>query len=1331
MDSTKKYENPSPRLSANVLSKILFCWLNPLFWYGRKHDLETKDLHNALPDDLSEPLGNKLEKFWKREVENSQKGKNKPSLLRAIRKTFGWTYFQYAAHILFLTIVVRVVQPLTLGVLIYHFDPCSTTTTADAYLLASGVIVMALLQAILGHHSNFGQLEIGMRLRVACSSLIYRKITRLSCSAAGQATGGLIINLLSNDVARFEQLFVFLHYIWVMPLQGAVIAYLIWRHVGVASLAGVFLMTIQTIPVQAYCGKITSILRSKVATRTDERVLLMSEIINGIKVIKMYTWEKPFELLVSFTRKHEVDVLTTTSYLRGINLASFVFTERTTLFFTIVAYVLQGYSVSADKVFTMAQYYNILQLTMAIMYPRAVGCAAEANISIRRIEKFLLLDEVEPNTKPLVPSNDNTSISIKSVNASWTEKSIANTLHDINVTIPQNKLYAVVGPVGAGKSSFLKLILGELRALSGQVLVYGTVSYASQEPWLFAGSVRQNILFGEPYIEEKYKKVTKACALLTDFEQLPHGDKTLVGERGTSLSGGQCARVNLARAVYRDADIYLFDDPLSAVDTHVGQSLFKDCIDGYLKEKTRILVTHQVQYLKEVDTIVLLTNGRVEFQGDFSRFSSDEKYLRHLPSDAEESAKTPTEEPEPTGSIVTQVSVISNNAEDEDDEPEETEELVAKGNIAKSLYWKYLRAGGSYFMLFLLVICFILAQFSSSGCDYWIGYWTRQEEQRLRTFIKATNSSDCLSVQQVESMSNSTHYEEYKSSTYLDPITALYVYSILIIGSIVMSTAKNIVFYKICMNASKNLHNTMFACLLRAPMRFFDVNPSGRILNRFSKDTGAVDETLPMAMLEALQIFSVMIGIMLQVLIINWWTVFPMLVMGFFFLQIRNIYLATAQDIKRLEGNAKSPVFSHANSSLSGLLTIRSSGAQKMVSREFDSHQDAHTAAYFLILATSTAFGFWLDIVSIAFVAFVTYSFIVVDSNEFFAADDGSKPFAGNVGLAISQSLILCGMLQYGMRQTAEMVAQMTSVERIFQFTQLEQEGPFESEVGNKPKKEWPDKGKVEFKGVYMRYADDEDPVLKNLSFVVEPAMKVGIVGRTGAGKSSLISALFRLAKIDGSLLIDGIDTKKIGLLDLRNKISIIPQEPMLFSAPLRDNLDPFHEFDDADLWSALQEVELNKTFISLDHPVTRSGGNLSAGQRQLLCLARAIVKRNKILVLDEATANVDPATDALIQKTIRMKFKDCTVLTIAHRLNTIMDSDKVLVMDSGQAVEFDHPHNLLQQNDGYFSKMVQQTGNSMVQHLKAIAEQAFKKDLTDNSIVSVPEDQTKKDAVD
>ncbi|KAJ9596239.1 hypothetical protein L9F63_027138, partial [Diploptera punctata] len=373
-------------------------------------------------------------------------------------------------------------------------------------------------------------------------------------------------------------------------------------------------------------------------------------------------------------------------------------------------------------------------------------------------------------------------------------------------------------------------------------------------------------------------------------------------------------------------------------------------------------------------------------------------------------------------------------------------------------------------------------------------------------------------------------------------------------------------------------------------------------IRHFSKDMGAVDEQLPKALLECIQVLLVMCGILTMVTIVNYWLLIPMVVMGFLFYKVRGIYVATAQDIKRIEGITRSPVFSHLSASMNGLTTIRASQAQEMVSKEFDSHQDLHTCAWFLTLETSTAFGLWLDCISVAFTSVVTFSFLILDTDE----------FGGNVGLAISQSLILNGMLQHGMRLTAEVVNQMTSVERVLEYTKVEKESDLETQPIQKPPSDWPTMGMIEFDHMNLKYSQSDPPVLKDLNFKIKPAQKVGIVGRTGAGKSSLISALFRLARLEGKIKIDAVDTGTVGLPHLRSHISIIPQEPVLFSATLRDNLDPFHDFPDDKLWSALEDVELKEAVSGLDYYVNEGGTNFSAGQRQLVCLARAIVRNIK-----------------------------------------------------------------------------------------------------------------------
>ncbi|XP_001603825.1 multidrug resistance-associated protein 4 [Nasonia vitripennis] len=1302
MENEKKHYKPNPKLTANPFSKLFFCWLLPIFADGRDHDLEAKDLYEVLPENLSEPIADKLENYWNVEFENARKQSRKPSLLRALRATLKWTFLKYAIHFFVSHLIFKTIQPLAVGYLIWHFDERSTSSTLEGYGYATAFVLITICDVMLFNHMWFGLKSIGISARVACASLLYRKIMRLPHSAK-QVTGGRIINLLSNDVGKLEFCFLFLHILWVLPIQLILITYLMWRDVGVASIIGVLALILQTVPIQAFSGRIITRLRRKIATRTDERILLTKDIIHGIRLIKMYTWEKPFEQLVFQARRYEIDVIATASYLKTLLWSIMAFAQRTPLFVTVMIYVLQGNSLSSYTVFTLIQYFNILHVMTGSYYLRAVNTISEAVASIKRMQEFLLLEEQVSSTKTLKSSDDNTIISIVGVSASSIEKSDVNFLHDIDLCVRRTLLYAVVGPVGAGKSSLLKLILDELRPARGEVQVYGEISYASQEPWIFRGTVKSNILFGQPLDADKYDRVIKACALLEDFEQLPNGDESIVGEHGASLSGGQCARVGLARAVYRDADIYLLDDPLSAVDTRVGKRLFEDVVNGLLKDKTRVLVTHQLQYLKAADEIILIDKGRVEYQGDFANLPKTEELLQYLnlnESEDTDSNKTKSIS-DPTESVHSQ-----SNAEVDDEEkaePKETEKLidsrttptkadenkksnkpeitVEKGNT----YWRYFTAGGSCLLPFTTFLAFLVAQILCSGCDYFVAYWTRKQDAHRYASPNATEFDAATSP---------------KITGNLDSYTALHIFMGLMIAIIIMSVTKMMLYCTVCKKSNERIHNSMAACLLRATMPFFAKNDSGQILNRFTKDLGTVDERLQALMLEAIEFTFIILGVVFQLVFITWWLIFIIVFMGFLFWKGRVVAIKTTRDLMRLEGKAKSPVFSHVNSSFAGIVTIRSCRAQSMVCKQFDAHQDHHTTAAAISQYALLAYNFWLDLITLTFTTILTYSFLVF-KNEMTAGAD--------VGLAITQVLILCGILARGIKLTGDIETQMVSVERLFQYTELEREDSLKNGVGQKPLSNWPSYGKIVFENLSMRYSLNDPPILKNLYFTIEAGAKIGIVGRTGAGKSSLIAALFRMAHIDGLIQIDDVDIRNLDLKHLRSKISILPQEPILFCVTLRKNLDPLEEFDDASLWSALQDVELNNSFSSLDIPLNQN--NLSTGQRQLLCLARAILKRNRILILDEATANVDSSTDALIQKAIRAKFKDCTVLMITHRLNTIMDCDKVLVLDQGRLVEFDRPQVLLKLNDGYFAKMLPQMMSvGPTEQLKIILDEAVAK---------------------
>ncbi|GAB0088829.1 multidrug resistance-associated protein 4 [Sergentomyia squamirostris] len=1344
MDSSKKPEKANPRAKASIFSQLFFAWTVPVLFQAAEKGLSTEDLTLCLDKDKSEKLGDKLEESWERECQQAAQEHRKPSLKKAIIRL----YFSLCipdGFLIFLFVLIKSLLPVVLAQFLLQFQRSPTTeflvglssddenvnrsrraitqnatgnllnppaevafddpiipmstqsqwTSAvwnDVYCLAAGIVSLTFLACLFCHHADLRLRMLGARLRISCCSLIFRKTVRISKKAAGKTSTGYLVNLLSNDVSRLDFVFQFMHYVWILPFQSILIGYLIWRQVGWASLVGVLGLLLKTIPVQTGLSRLSSYVRERVAKRTDHRVGIMNELIQGIKLIKTYAWEIPFQAIVAEARRREVKFVRYASYVRGILLSTMVFIERSTLFITIAACVYLGYPITADVVFSMAQFFNILQLTAAIFYPLALSLWAESNVSVSRIGDYLQFeeqDEVVPGLEHKENAKDaDLAIEFDQLAATWEDEK-NKTLDKITFSVKPGQLCAIIGPVGSGKSSLLQLLLGEMPIHTGTATINGSLSYAAQEPWLFTGTVRHNILFGQAYDRRRYQDVVRHCALLTDFEQLPNGDQTMVGERGAALSGGQKARISLARCVYRQASIYLLDDPLSAVDAHVGRHLFDEVIglNGCLAlhKSTRLLVTHQVHYLKSADWIVIIENGQISRQGTYTDLSnskldfakllqkdekSPEKLLKsslvslHEDSDADEDipfidgyvgVKTRTSSQSSSNKL---------NSNDFDDNEREEKEDQAEGSVPFSVWKRYFFAGSNCCGLIILLFVLILSQVITSGSDYFVNFWTQQE------FLRGLDQETIFTREE-----------------------CLLIYGLFILAVIFMTTIRGWMFFNLCMRASKQLHNKMFASILHASMIFFDANPSGRILNRFSRDMGSIDEMLPKAMMDSIQIGLVMIGILSMVSIVNPFLLVALAIAVCLFSLVLKLYLPASQDLKRLEGICRSPIFSYVSASLSGLSTIRAARIQNRISSEFDSLQDVHSGIWQVTYSTNTALGLWLDCISTAFVAAVTFSFLALH-----------ETFSGNVGLAVSQALILTGMVQYGIRQTTESLQQMTSVERILHYTDL----PAEKSPSVKAPEKWPTAGVIEFNRMSLMYNQFEGAVLKNLNLHIEAGWKVGIVGRTGAGKSSLISALFRLYDIEGVIRIDGIDTASISLEQLRSSISIIPQDPVLFSATIRYNLDPFHLFNDAEIYRVLEEVELKHVAENLDYMVLEGGVNFSVGQRQLICLARAILRNNKVLVLDEATANVDPQTDALIQKTIRDKFRHCTVLTIAHRLITVMDSDRIIVMESGEAKEYGVPYLLLQNDSGLLRDMVNATGPIESEALNKIAADTY-----------------------
>ncbi|XP_050665873.1 probable multidrug resistance-associated protein lethal(2)03659 isoform X2 [Leptidea sinapis] len=1320
----KQRRKRNPRCDANLFSILTFGWTLETFRLGYSRDIKENDLYAPLPEHQSNVLGDAMQKSWNQEVSCIIKRSDgsTPRLWRVLCKVFGAELLLYGLILAAMEFLIRLQQPLFLGLLLKYYSPSqdfyNTTSTStylsrlysyydistdiswgEAVFFSFGVVFCSMFNIMIQHPFMMGAMHIGMKIRVGICSLIYRKALKVSLQSMSESRGGLIVNLLANDVNRFDTGPLFVHYLWIGPLETIFMSVYLYREMGMSALYGVCVV-FAVVPFQVFLGTRTAYYRRMTAEKSDERVRNMEEIVIGVEVIKMYTWEKPFRKLIDTVRRQEIHFIKMTSYIRGIILSFIMFTSRFSIFITIIVYVTYMSKITVENVFFLTCYYNIMKQTMTLYFPQAVGQVAEMLVAIERINEFLLSEEcrlpLREQTGEMIKrakqkkrvrisyvNKEDSVISFEEASCRWLKTSSSDDVSNINLNINSATLTMIIGAVGSGKSTLLLMMLNELPCSSGCVSIKGSVSYASQNPWLFVGSVRQNILFGQAFDKSRYMEVCKVCALERDISLFPHGDKTIIGERGVSLSGGQRARINLARAIYKEADIYLLDDPLSAVDTQVARHIFENCIKRHLQNKTVILVTHQLQFVKNVDNIVIMEFGSILAEGGFDDLNEQGLAIIQLLQDKVREAR----EDDPMVANQTAASSLSVKRshwsywslmlEDTIDQKPETE-VQAMGRVQGSVYKNYFMAETSWPYVFLVLFMFLLAQFFASACDYWISKWSNAEDH-----LTGDTTMDNLL------------WAQYG----LRRKDFVVIFGVLTIATVIVALIRAIMFFSLCMKSSIKLHDEMFECISLSPMSFFHANPSGRILNRFSKDMGAVDELLPQAMLDCFQIILNLLGVIFVIIITETALLVPITSALIIFYIFRLIYVRTTGAIKRLEGITRSPVFNHVNATILGLPIIRSFGAETLLAQEFDRHQDLHSAAWYLFITCSRAFGYFLDVVCLLFIICVTFSCLMKSDIE------GSI-----VGLIITQSISLTGIFQWGMRQSAEMENQMTSVERVLEYTRLPKESYLMGSPNEKAPDNWPSEGAIKFFDLSVRYTVEGPCVLHNLNFDVLPQQKIGIVGRTGAGKSSIIQALFRLAYIDGTITIDDVDISDIRLDELRQKISIIPQEPVLFSGTLRKNLDPFDDYSDAVLLEALNNVELlsNDDPDSLYRQVSDCGSNFSVGERQLVCLARAIVNNDKILLLDEATANVDAQTDALIQTAIRQHFKSCTVLTVAHRLNTVIDSDKILVLDAGRLMEFDHPHILLQNKKGFFRKMVTDTGPAMTQLLMKLAAENY-----------------------
>ncbi|XP_076819735.1 multidrug resistance-associated protein 1-like [Clavelina lepadiformis] len=1323
---------PCPESSSCFLSRLTFEWFSKMIMQGYKRPLVDSDLWDLNCVDKAERVSKRFLKIWnaekaklkkqQQEAENvddidedeytdeeakqPDEKKRMPSLLKALLKSFG-PFFLISAFLEILIDILTFVSPQLLSGMI-NFTK-SNNPVWQGYSLAVLLFLNAMLRSIILQQYYHICFTVGMRLRSGVITAVYRKALTLSSAARKHSTVGEVVNLMSVDAQRFMDLMTYLNILWSGPFQIILAMYFLWQTMGPSTLAGLGVMVL-LIPINAFIASRAHNFQVEQMKHKDERIKVMNDILNGIKVLKMYAWELSFRDKVYAIRGKEINVLKRAAYLNAAAMFTWICAPFLVSLTTFAVYTLSDphHILDAQKAFVSISLFNILQFPLA-MLPMMISSLVQANVSLKRLQRFLCNEELDLDNVDRIPSCGPV-ISIENGTFTW-DKDDEPILKDINLSVPKGSLVAVVGQVGSGKSSLVNCLLGDMVKLNGKVSVKGSIAYVAQQAWIQNLTVRENILFGKPLDVCNYQDTVEACELKEDFEMLPASDQTEIGERGINLSGGQKQRISIARAVYQDSDVYLFDDPLSAVDAHVGKNLFENVLGpgGCLRRKTRLLVTNGISFLPQVDIIVVLVGGKIseighydellEKNGVFSEFlknyANNEEKQKQEDEDIDDKFPLPNsptstmpddEDPEPiVGSEGSAVVIASrqfqrdlsrklitmqaicgspckyrpirkidpNQVYKSPDQKKQAEnklittEIAETGNIKASVFMSYMRSIG-FFSIFVIIASYMLSTASSIGSSIWLADWTNDAKDSE----KAQNSTSFrLAIYGVLGASN----------------------TIFVLSSSFAGTYGSVA-------ASTLLHSKLLNNLLKAPMSFFDTTPLGRILNRFSKDIYVIDEVIPRGSRSFLRTFFMNLSIF--VVIIYSTPIFatvalPVVILYWF---VQRFYVRTSRQLRRLESISRSPIYSHFSETLAGASTIRAYGLQKIFIRQSEAKVDTNQISYYYNIVSNRWLALHLEVVGNLIVLFAAI----------FAVVQRKHIEAGIVGLSISYSLQITSVLNWMVRTASEVETNIVAVERVEEYTNVQQEAPLEIEH-NLPNSSWPERGGIKFVNYGTRYRDELDLVVRDINVDIKGGEKIGVVGRTGAGKSSLTLALFRIIEAaEGMITIDGLDIAKMGLHSLRSKLSIIPQDPVLFCGTLRMNLDPFDGYSDEELWDALEHSHL-KNFVltlpkKLEHDITGGGENLSVGQRQLVCLARALLRKSKILVLDEATAAVDLETDDLIQATIRSEFADSTTVTIAHRLNTIMDSTRVLVLNAGKVTEYDTPQNLLKAKGMFYS---------------------------------------------
>uniref|UniRef100_A0ACD5TTN1 Uncharacterized protein n=1 Tax=Avena sativa TaxID=4498 RepID=A0ACD5TTN1_AVESA len=1266
----------TPYGDAGIVSLATLSWLSPLLSVGAKRPLELADIPLLAHKDRSKFCYKAMSSHY--EWQRAECPGKEPSLAWAILKSF-WREAAINGAFAAVNTVVSYVGPYLIS---YFVDYLSGKIAFphEGYILASVFFVSKLIETLTARQWYLGVDVMGIHVKSGLTAMVYRKGLRLSNASKQSHTSGEIVNYMAVDVQRVGDYAWYFHDIWMLPLQIILALAILYKNVGIATVS-TLVATALSIAASVPVAKLQEHYQDKLMAAKDERMRKTAECLKSMRILKLQAWEDRYRLMLEEMRNVECRWLKWALYSQAA--VTFVFWSSP-IFVAVITFgtcILLGGELTAGGVLSALATFRILQEPLR-NFPDLISMIAQTRVSLDRLSHFLQQEELPDDATISVPQGStDKAIDIKDASFSWNPSCSTPTLSDVQLSVVRGMRVAVCGVIGSGKSSLLSCILGEIPKLSGQVRVSGTAAYVPQTAWIQSGNIEENVLFGSPMDRPRYKRVLEACSLKKDLQLLQYGDQTVIGDRGINLSGGQKQRVQLARALYQDADIYLLDDPFSAVDAHTGSDLFKDYILSALATKTVIYVTHQVEFLPAADLILVLKDGRITQAGkyddllqtgtDFNALvSAHNEAIETMDfsedSDGDAAPSVPNKRLTPSVSNIDNLkNKVSENGKSsnsrgikdkkksEERKKKRTvqEEERERGRVSLNVYMSYMGEAYKGTLIPLIVLAQTMFQVLQIASNWWMAWANPQTEG---------------------------------DAPKTDSVVLLVVYMCLAFGSSLFVFVRSLLVATFGLAAAQKLFIKMLRCVFRAPMSFFDTTPSGRILNRVSVDQSVVDLDIAFRLGGFASTTIQLLGIVAVMSKVTWQVLFLIVPMAIGCMWMQRYYIASSRELTRILSVQKSPVIHLFSESIAGAATIRGFGQEKRFMKRNLYLLDCFSRPLFSSLAAIEWLCLRMELLSTFVFAFCMAILVSFPPGTI-------EP--SMAGLAVTYGLNLNARMSRWILSFCKLENRIISVERIYQYCKIPSEAPLIIE-DCRPPSSWPENGNIELIDLKVRYKDDLPLVLHGVSCIFPGGKKIGIVGRTGSGKSTLIQALFRLIEpTGGKIIIDDIDVSAIGLHDLRSRLSIIPQDPTLFEGTIRMNLDPLEERPDHEIWEALEKCQLGEVIRSkeekLDSPVLENGDNWSVGQRQLIALGRALLKRAKILVLDEATASVDTATDNLIQKIIRSEFKDCTVCTIAHRIPTVIDSDLVLVLSDGKITEFDTPQRLLEDKSSMFMQLV------------------------------------------